>query len=89
MMATMPAAMPATRAVVGRRQDHAGDARNRDRTADVGSRLSALRSARAEQGQGCEYGLIAAGIALAIISAANGVGTALKAKFGVISTSLK
>ena len=36
-----------------------------------------------------EYGLIAAGIALAIISAANGVGTALKAKFGVISSSLK
>jgi hypothetical protein len=33
--------------------------------------------------------LIAAGIALAIISAANSVGTALKAKFGVISSSLK
>jgi pilus assembly protein Flp/PilA len=36
-----------------------------------------------------EYGLIAAGIALAIISALNGVGTALKTKFGLISTSLK
>ena len=36
-----------------------------------------------------EYGLIAAGIALAIISAVSGVGTALKTKFGVISTSLK
>jgi len=36
-----------------------------------------------------EYGLIAAGIALAIITAVNGVGTALKTKFGVISTSLK
>ena len=36
-----------------------------------------------------EYALIAAGIALAIISAVNGVGTALKTKFGVISTSLK
>ena len=36
-----------------------------------------------------EYGLIAAGVALAIISAVNGVGAALKTKFGVISTSLK
>ena len=36
-----------------------------------------------------EYGLIAAGIALAIIPAVNGVGTALKTKFGAISTSLK
>jgi pilus assembly protein Flp/PilA len=36
-----------------------------------------------------EYGLIAAGIALAIISAVNGVGTALKTKFTSISTSLK
>jgi pilus assembly protein Flp/PilA len=36
-----------------------------------------------------EYALIATGIALAIISAVNGVGTALKTKMGVISTSLK
>lgn len=36
-----------------------------------------------------EYGLIAAGIALAIITAVTGVGTALKTKFGTISTSLK
>jgi len=36
-----------------------------------------------------EYALIATGIALAIIAAVNGVGTALKTKFGVISTSLK
>ena len=36
-----------------------------------------------------EYGLIAAGIAIAIISAVNGVGTALKTNFGTISTSLK
>ncbi len=36
-----------------------------------------------------EYGLIAAGIALAVISAVNGVGTALKGKFNTISTSLK
>ena len=36
-----------------------------------------------------EYGLIAAGIAIAIITAVNGVGTTLSTKFGEISTSLK
>ncbi|MBR0697116.1 Flp family type IVb pilin [Bradyrhizobium lablabi] len=36
-----------------------------------------------------EYGLIAAGIAIAIITAVNGVGTALNGTFGTISTSLK
>jgi pilus assembly protein Flp/PilA len=36
-----------------------------------------------------EYGLIAAGIAVAIITAVNGVGTALSSKFTSISTSLK
>ena len=36
-----------------------------------------------------EYGLIAAGIALAIISAVLGVGTKLSTNFGKISTSLK
>ena len=36
-----------------------------------------------------EYGLIAAGIALAIIAAVQGVGTKLSATFGKISTSLK
>jgi pilus assembly protein Flp/PilA len=36
-----------------------------------------------------EYGLIAAGIAVAIITAVNGVGTALSTKFSTISTSLK
>jgi pilus assembly protein Flp/PilA len=36
-----------------------------------------------------EYGLIAAGIALAIIAAVQGVGTQLSANFGSISTSLK
>jgi len=36
-----------------------------------------------------EYGLIAAGIALAIIVAVNGVGTALTGTFTTISTSLK
>jgi pilus assembly protein Flp/PilA len=36
-----------------------------------------------------EYGLIAAGIAIAIITAVQGVGTALKGNFSTISTSLK
>jgi pilus assembly protein Flp/PilA len=36
-----------------------------------------------------EYGLIAAGISLAIIAAVNGLGTALRTKFTAISTSLK
>jgi len=36
-----------------------------------------------------EYGLIAAGIAIAIITAVNGVGTALTTTFTNISTSLK
>jgi pilus assembly protein Flp/PilA len=36
-----------------------------------------------------EYGLIAAGISLAIIAAVNGLGTSLNTKFGDINTSLK
>jgi pilus assembly protein Flp/PilA len=36
-----------------------------------------------------EYGLIAAGIALAIIAAVNSLGTLMSNKFGAISTSLK
>ena len=36
-----------------------------------------------------EYGLIAAGIALAIITVVNNLGTTLNAKFTAISTSLK
>ena len=36
-----------------------------------------------------EYGLIAAGIALAIIAVVNGLGSKLNAKFGSISASLK
>ena len=35
-----------------------------------------------------EYALIAAGIAIAIIGAVNGVGDALKVKFGAIKTGL-
>ena len=36
-----------------------------------------------------EYGLIAAGISLAIIAAVQGLGTAMNSKFTNISTSLK
>jgi pilus assembly protein Flp/PilA len=36
-----------------------------------------------------EYGLIATGIALAIITAVKGVGTKLSSTFGTVSTSLK
>ena len=36
-----------------------------------------------------EYGLIAAGIAIAIITAVNGVGSKLSSNFVTISTSLK
>ena len=36
-----------------------------------------------------EYGLIAAGISLAIITVVNGLGTTLKGKFTDINTSLK
>ncbi|MEH2531431.1 pilus assembly protein Flp/PilA [Bradyrhizobium sp. AZCC 1588] len=36
-----------------------------------------------------EYGLIAAGIAIAIITAVQGVGTKLGTNFNAISTSLK
>ena len=36
-----------------------------------------------------EYGLIAAGISVAIIAVVNGLGTQLNAKFGSISSQLK
>jgi pilus assembly protein Flp/PilA len=36
-----------------------------------------------------EYGLIATGIALAVIAAVNGVGTSLSTTFTKVSTSLK
>jgi pilus assembly protein Flp/PilA len=36
-----------------------------------------------------EYGLIAAGIAIAIITAVNGLGTKLSSNFSSISSSLK
>jgi pilus assembly protein Flp/PilA len=36
-----------------------------------------------------EYGLIAAGISIAIITVVNNIGTSMNAKFGSISSSLK
>jgi pilus assembly protein Flp/PilA len=36
-----------------------------------------------------EYALIAMGISIVIVAAVNGLGTALSAKFDIISTSLK
>ena len=36
-----------------------------------------------------EYGLIAAGISVAIIAVVNGLGSSLNAKFNTISTQLK
>ena len=50
----------------------------------------ALRFLKDEAGAtAIEYGLIAAGIALAIIAAVNGVGSSLSGTFTTISTSLK
>jgi pilus assembly protein Flp/PilA len=53
------------------------------------SRLRPRPAATAEVATAIEYGLIAAGIAMAIIPALNGVGSILKVKFTTISTSLK
>jgi pilus assembly protein Flp/PilA len=36
-----------------------------------------------------EYGLIAAGIAMAIVAAVNGVGTSISSTFNTLSSSLK
>ena len=49
-----------------------------------------LRFAADESGAtAIEYGLIASGVALAIISVVNGLGTSLNTKFKSISTQLK
>jgi pilus assembly protein Flp/PilA len=48
-----------------------------------------LKFVRDESGAtAIEYGLIAAGIALAIIAAVNGLGTSLSSKFSSISSKL-
>jgi pilus assembly protein Flp/PilA len=58
--------------------------------AELKMKMLILRFLKEESGAtAIEYGLIAAGIALAIIAAVQGVGTQLSANFGSISTSLK
>ena len=53
-------------------------------------RLSLTKFWRDETGAtAIEYGLIAAGVALAIITVINGLGTKLNTKFTSINTSLK
>ena len=53
-------------------------------------RTSIIRFARDESGAtAIEYGLIAAGISVAIIAVVNGLGTKLKTSFSSISTQLK
>jgi pilus assembly protein Flp/PilA len=59
---------------------------------EVGTAMKSLISAFLKNESGAtaiEYGLIAAGIAVAIITAVNGVGSSLSTVFGNISTSLK
>jgi pilus assembly protein Flp/PilA len=57
---------------------------------EAGLKRTFLRFLTDESGAtAIEYGLIAAGIALAIIAAVNGLGTSLNTNFTSISTSLK
>jgi pilus assembly protein Flp/PilA len=57
---------------------------------EAGLRRSFLKFLSDQSGAtAIEYGLIAAGIALAIIAVVNGLGTNLNAKFDSINTSLK
>ena len=53
--------------------------------------MKALRAFLADESgaTAIEYGLIAAGISLAIIAVVNGLGTNVKGKFTSINTSLK
>jgi pilus assembly protein Flp/PilA len=53
-------------------------------------KTSVLRFVKDESGAtAIEYGLIAAGISVAIIAVVNGIGTKLNTSFGSISTQLK
>jgi pilus assembly protein Flp/PilA len=57
---------------------------------EAGLRRSFLKFLSDQSGAtAIEYGLIAAGISLAIIAVVNGLGTNLNAKFDSINTSLK
>jgi pilus assembly protein Flp/PilA len=60
------------------------------RAEEAGLKRIVLRFLADESGAtAIEYGLIAAGISLAIIAAVNGIGGNLSTKFGDINTSLK
>ena len=60
------------------------------RPEEAGLKRIVLRFLADESGAtAIEYGLIAAGISLAIIAAVNGIGGNLSTKFGDINTSLK
>ena len=57
---------------------------------EAGLRRSVLKFLSDQSGAtAIEYGLIAAGISLAIIAVVNGLGTNLNGKFDSINTSLK
>jgi pilus assembly protein Flp/PilA len=69
-----------------------GAARQRCRTWNQGAKtmMKFLKLIKNEKGAtAIEYGLIAAGISLAIIAVVNGLGTNLNTKFTSINTSLK
>jgi pilus assembly protein Flp/PilA len=72
---------------------HVGNPEERFRVAKPGGfgvRILFLRFLKDESGAtAIEYGLIAAGIALAIIAVVNSLRTTLNAKFAAINTSLK
>jgi pilus assembly protein Flp/PilA len=61
------------------------------RNGEVVAMISMLRKFLADESgaTAIEYGLIAAGIALAIIAVVNGLGTKLNTKFTSINNSLK
>ena len=64
----------------------------RGSTTEVGTAMKSLILTFFKDESGAtaiEYGLIAAGIAIAIITAVQGVGSKLSANFDAISTSLK
>lgn len=55
----------------------------------MGQKLLAKFFADEQGATAIEYGLIAAGIALAIIAAVNGLGTTLNTTFSTVNSSLK
>jgi pilus assembly protein Flp/PilA len=62
-----------------------------DATEEANSMIRVLKKFLADESgaTAIEYGLIAAGISLAIIAVVNGIGAKLNTKFSAINTSLK